>query len=141
MSNEILVGYDGSECGDVALDAALTIAGELGAKVVVAYGIYVSRLGGEVKDYAEALEERGREILAQAAAHAKEHGTEIESLLIKEEPAWALADLAKTRDSRVIVVGSRGESPLRGALVGSTPYKLLQISEKPVLVVPAPADA
>jgi nucleotide-binding universal stress UspA family protein len=37
----------------------------------------------------------------------------------------------------VIVVGTRGESPIRGALLGSTPHKLLQLSDRPVLVVPA----
>jgi nucleotide-binding universal stress UspA family protein len=36
----------------------------------------------------------------------------------------------------VIVVGSYGESPLKGAILGSTPHKLLHISERPVVVVP-----
>ena len=36
----------------------------------------------------------------------------------------------------MIVVGSTGESPLRGAIVGSTPHKLIQLSPVPVLVVP-----
>jgi nucleotide-binding universal stress UspA family protein len=35
----------------------------------------------------------------------------------------------------VIVVGSTAESPLKGALVGSTPHKLIQLSPVPVLVV------
>jgi nucleotide-binding universal stress UspA family protein len=39
----------------------------------------------------------------------------------------------------MIVVGSYGESPLRGAVLGSTPHKLLHLAERPVLVVPAPA--
>ena len=38
----------------------------------------------------------------------------------------------------MIVVGSHGEAPLKGAILGSTPYKLVQLSETPVLVVPAP---
>jgi nucleotide-binding universal stress UspA family protein len=33
------------------------------------------------------------------------------------------------------VVGTRGESPLRGAWLGSTPHKLLQLTDRPVLVV------
>ena len=35
----------------------------------------------------------------------------------------------------MIVVGSHGESPLKGAIIGATPYKLVQLSETPVLVV------
>ena len=35
----------------------------------------------------------------------------------------------------MIVVGSYGERPLKGALVGSTPHKLIHLSERPVIVV------
>jgi nucleotide-binding universal stress UspA family protein len=37
----------------------------------------------------------------------------------------------------MIVVGSYGEAPLKGALVGSTAHKLVHLSERPVLVVRA----
>ena len=35
------------------------------------------------------------------------------------------------------MVGTYGESPLRGAVLGSTPHKLLHLSRVPVLAVPA----
>jgi nucleotide-binding universal stress UspA family protein len=35
----------------------------------------------------------------------------------------------------MIVVGSHGESPLKGTVLGSTPYKLMHFSKTPVLVV------
>ena len=38
--------------------------------------------------------------------------------LVPERPAPALADLAAERDARFIVVGSYGERPIRGALLG-----------------------
>jgi nucleotide-binding universal stress UspA family protein len=34
-------------------------------------------------------------------------------------------------------VGAHGESPIRGALIGSTAHKLLHLADRPVLVVPA----
>ena len=37
------------------------------------------------------------------------------------------------------LVGSYGEPPLKGALIGSTAHKLLHLSERPVLVVRAAA--
>jgi nucleotide-binding universal stress UspA family protein len=37
----------------------------------------------------------------------------------------------------MIVVGSHGEGPLKGAIIGSTPHKLIQLSSVPVLVVRA----
>ena len=47
--------------------------------------------------------------------------------------------LAAEHGARLIVVGSYGEPPLRSAILGSTPHKLLHLSEVPVLVVPPPA--
>ena len=37
----------------------------------------------------------------------------------------------------MIVVGTRGEGPISGVLLGSVPYKLVHRSHVPVLVVPA----
>jgi nucleotide-binding universal stress UspA family protein len=57
--------------------------------------------------------------------------------LVAKRGAEARLDAARQRDARMIVVGSSGETPLKGAILGSTPYKLLHQSERPVLVVPA----
>ncbi len=35
----------------------------------------------------------------------------------------------------MIIVGGAGEAPLKGALLGATPHKLLNLTERPVLVV------
>jgi nucleotide-binding universal stress UspA family protein len=51
--------------------------------------------------------------------------------------AMALNPAADRHDARVIVVGTSGESPLRGAVLGSVPHKLLHLSSRPVLCVPA----
>ena len=57
--------------------------------------------------------------------------------LVVAKPAEALVSVADTHDATVIVVGTAGESPIRGALLGSTPHKLLHLSTRPVLCVPA----
>lgn len=38
--------------------------------------------------------------------------------------------------NRADPVGGWGESPIRGAILGSTPHKLLHLSDTPVVVVP-----
>ena len=53
--------------------------------------------------------------------------------------AGGLVQVADERDARIIAVGTYAESPLRGAILGSTPHKLLHLSTRPVLVVPATA--
>ena len=55
-----------------------------------------------------------------------------------ERPTNALLSLAEKHDARAIVVGTYSESPIKGALLGSVPHKLLHLSERPVLIVPAP---
>lgn len=63
-------------------------------------------------------------------------GVEAEVALVPERPSQALVRLADETDARFIVVGSYGESPIKGAILGSTPHKLLHLAERPVVVVP-----
>jgi nucleotide-binding universal stress UspA family protein len=135
---QIVVGYDGSACGDAALDKALELAGELGDSVTVVFGYAPPGLwGGEIAEHEEAIEELGEKVMANARARAAEKGVEIEAQLIAKRAAEALIETAEQRDARMIVVGSFGDPPLKGMILGSTPNKLLHLSERPVLVVPA----
>ena len=133
-----VVGYDGTDGARAALSVAAGLAGELGDTLVAVFAHEVSRLGGEVHDYEEALRERGRGVLEEARSVAREAGIEIELVLLELSSAEALIAVADEHDARMIVVGSYGERPLRSALVGSTPTRLLHLSERPVLVVRAP---
>ena len=58
--------------------------------------------------------------------------------LVNDRPSTGLVAVADDVDAQMIVVGSYGEKPLKGALVGSTAHKLLHLSERPVLVSPRP---
>jgi nucleotide-binding universal stress UspA family protein len=136
----LVVGYDGSDRGDAALDAALDLAGPLGAEIVVVFGYAPPGIwGGEIAEHKEAIEELGAGVVAKAKEHAAKRGVEIETKLVAEKASEALIDVAEERGATMIVVGTYGETPLKGAILGSTSYKLLHLSEIPVLVVPAPS--
>ena len=106
---------------------------------MVVFAHQVSRLGGEVHDYEEALRERGRARARGGARHRpRRPGVELELVMRERRSAEALIEVADEHDARMIVVGSYGERPLKSALVGSTPTRLLHLSERPVLVVRAP---
>ena len=137
MAKQVL-GYDGTDGARAALNAAGALAAELGDTLVVVFAYEISRLGGEVHDYVEALRERGRSVLEEARSVAREAGVEIELVMRELPSAEALIAVADEHDARLIVVGSYGERPLKSALVGSTPTRLLHLSERPVLVVRAP---
>jgi nucleotide-binding universal stress UspA family protein len=132
----VVVGFDGSDWARQALDTALGVGKLLGDRVVVVFAYEVSRLGGEVPDYAKALRERAQEVIEHARHHAEAREVEIEAEIVEKDPAQALVDVANQHDARMIVVGSRSERPLKGVVVGSTPYRLLHIADRPVLVVP-----
>jgi nucleotide-binding universal stress UspA family protein len=134
---DMIVGYDGSDGARAALDTALEMSAALGDRVVIAFGYHVQKLGGEVKDYAKAVQERAEEVVSHGRHQADAKGAEVESVVIERSPAEALAELAKERGARMIVVGTHGETGLKGAIIGSTSHKLLHLSEVPVLVIPA----
>jgi nucleotide-binding universal stress UspA family protein len=136
MTGELVVGYDGSEGSKVALRAAAGLAQELDAGLVVAFGYHVDPAGGEVADLAAALRERGERLVAEALQIAGESGVEAQPAVINARPAEGLANLAAERGARMIVVGTRGEHPLAGALLGAVPHRLLHLSTVPVVVVP-----
>jgi nucleotide-binding universal stress UspA family protein len=138
MSSGIVVGYDGSDCAREALRVGMEIGKVFDEKVTIAFGYEVNRMAGEVADYAASVRELAQKQLTHGVHQAQAAGVEVEAVIIEDAPAKALVELAAERDARVIVVGTRGESPFHGALIGSTAHKLVNLSDRPVLVVPLP---
>lgn len=68
-------------------------------------------------------------------AKATAVGVAAEAVVKGERAAESLVSVAEERDARMIVVGSYGERPLAGAILGSVPHRLVHLSERPVLVV------
>jgi len=143
MSAGVIVGYDGSDYAKAALRTALEVGKAYQEPVIVAFGYELNQVAGEIQDYAAALRELATQRLEEARelAAGQADGVNIEAVIVEQAPAKALVDLADERDARVIVIGTRGESPIRGALLGSTAHKLLHVSDRPVLVVPVAGHA
>jgi nucleotide-binding universal stress UspA family protein len=133
----IVVGFDGSDWARAALDKAIELGATFGDDVIVVYAYEYQRAGGEVTDYAAVLKERALEVVRHAKHHAAAKDVDVDTHVLEEDPAQALVDVAREHDARFIVVGSRGERPLKGVLVGSTPYKLIHLADRPVLIVPS----
>jgi nucleotide-binding universal stress UspA family protein len=135
--SQIVVGYDGSDPGKVALERGLELARDLGDGVVIVFGYAPPGFwGGEIADHEQAIEEFGEKIMGEARERAKGGGVPCDVQLIPKRPVDALLDVAEERDARMIIVGSQGETPIKGLILGSTPHKLLHSSQRPVLVVP-----
>jgi nucleotide-binding universal stress UspA family protein len=137
MAGKIVVGYDGGEGAQGALDTALVLCQDLDAELVVVFGYGIPLPERQSADYREALQELGERYAKEAVERAGEAGVEATAEVVFEKAPQALVDAGAKHDARVLVVGAHGESPIRGALIGSTAHKLLHLSERPVLVVPA----
>lgn len=136
---ELVIGYDGSSCAKAALGKAVELAKVTGDGLAIVFGYEPPsmRAGGPVGYQRDAIEAIGRERMAEAMASLEGTGVTAETVEIEELPADALIDVAEQRGASMIVIGTRGESPVVGAILGSTAYKLLHRSTVPVLVVPA----
>jgi nucleotide-binding universal stress UspA family protein len=135
----LIVGYDGSSGAVRALDVAIELAKGLGEGLVLAFASQPPgrQVGDEYRAHLAAIEERGRQTLGEALARAHAAGVEATGEVDDLKPVDLLIELAERHGARMIVLGTYGESPLRGAVLGSTPHKLLHLSPVPVLAVPA----
>ena len=85
---------------------------------------------------------RGRGLRVHAAQQGQGAGdegvaTHVEVTTVRVGgPAPAIREIADRLGADLIVVGTRGHTPLAGVVLGSVAQRLLTIAEQPVLVVP-----
>ncbi len=145
MPEQLVLGYDGSESANAALAETLRLAPLLGASVVVVFGFHVSALGGpitggESRDFRQRLEEVGQHAVLRAVTDLEAAGIEVEARLVEAKPADAIMQVADEVDASLIVVGTVGENPITGAVLGSVVLRLVQRSSRPLLVVPTAGE-
>ena len=137
MPSTIVLGYDASDGARAALDKAVELAKLDGSKLVIVFGYEIpAAWGGETGDYRRAVKELGEQKAQDAVDRIRDAGVEFEVELVPERPAEGLVHVAERHGASMIAVGTHGEHPIAGALLGSVPHKLLHISPVPVLVVP-----
>ncbi len=132
---KILVGFDGSDGGRDALEAARVLGSEAGASVMVASVLFsgplqidLAGLDEEEAREAEPLFEQAREKLAGLDVATRAYGG--------GSPAAILTLLAEREEFDVIVVGSPHRGPVGRVLIGSVARNLLNGAPRAVLVAP-----
>ena len=134
----VVLGYDESPGSEAALQVAIDVAKRFGEPLRLVYGAAPpGGLGEEFKAHRVALAEMGQQATRHALERAQQEGVDATVDVVSAKPAEALLRVAEECGARLIVVGTSGESPIKSAMLGSTPHKLLQLSTLPVLCVPA----
>lgn len=136
MPGTIVLGYDGSECAGAALDTAVSLASQYGDRLLIVFGSAPPGVPSQEDSvHRAAIEEVGERVTGEALQRARDAGLEVDIEIAPRRPHEAIVAAAAEHDARFIVVGSYGESPIRGALLGSVPHKLLAAADTPVVVV------
>ena len=133
-----VLGYDETPGAERALEVAIELAARFAEPLILVYGVAPpGGQGEEFRAHQEALVEIGQRATGRAMERTTAAGVSAQVALVHDKPARALVEVADQHDARMIIVGSYGETSLRGAILGSTPFRLLNSSDRPVLVVKA----
>jgi nucleotide-binding universal stress UspA family protein len=133
--NRILVGYDGSELSQRALEHACDLALHYDAKLTVLTAV-ADRLFREDGMLTPALdEERGHEVSGEGAERARQRGVpDVEARCSVEAPDDALV-LTAQEGFDLMVVGHRSRSAIAELVLGSTAKAVVDRAPCSVLVV------
>lgn len=139
MFERILLAVDGSEHALHATRKAAELARLMKPvefRIVVAYDPIPLYLG-EPNMQVVITNRKGEaeEVLAAAVKEVGKVPCEVHTEILEGDPASAILEVAKTRNSDVIVMGSRGLGRLAGLLLGSTSQKVVSHAPCPVLIV------
>jgi nucleotide-binding universal stress UspA family protein len=140
MNDVIVVGTDGSDTADVAVQRAAALAKMTGARVelvsgfredysmVAGTGMYAGDLAGDARKSADGC-------LESTAAKLRSQGVEVETHCMGGDPADALIDIAEATGATLIVVGSKGMRGGRRFMLGNVPNKVSHHAPCSVMIV------
>ena len=140
----VVVGTDGSETAERAVQHAAQLAGAFGARltIVTAYtpgkGVDPQELEKAPEDVRWRLVDAGgaEDLAKHAKGVAKAAGvSDVQTRVASGDPAAALIDAAEDTLADVIVVGSRGMTGAARFVLGSVPNKVSHHAPCDVLIV------
>jgi nucleotide-binding universal stress UspA family protein len=139
MFEKILLAVDGSEHSLHAARTAANLARAISSteiRIVVVFDSVPPYLGEpNLQQAINARMETARVVMGKAIEAVGDLSSEIHTEFIEGSPAEAIIEVATTRKSDVIVMGSRGHGTLVGLLLGSTSQKVVAHAPCPVLIV------
>jgi nucleotide-binding universal stress UspA family protein len=141
----VVLAYDGSDSAAHAIVAAGELLGARKAVVVTIFSPITSHapLAGGVPVYLpeieENLEKEARAVAERGTQIARDAGFDAEPRSTSAAPPWrGVIAIADDLDAAAIVVGARGLSGFKSALLGSTSNGVVHHTQRPVVVLHMP---
>jgi len=133
--NKILIGFDGSEGSEKALNRAMMLLGDNGEIILLAV-VPSPEDKTFVDDNAyNLLKIKAKNLVNQAIIDLGEQKFKTKGIVEQGDPASVIIDAANRLNVDLIVLGSKGQSELGQYLIGSVANKVVQYAAKPVMVV------
>lgn len=137
---KFLVPVDGSECAVRAVMFASVVAKKFQAKVTLIHVVpsLVGMIAGPesfVNIDTRPYEESGRRILEKAAKVLEFSDLTVDRRLEHGQPVDTIVRVAKNEGYDMIIIGSRGLSPVKSLLLGSVSNGVSHHAKCPVLIV------
>ncbi len=140
MFKKVVWATDGSEAADQALALAQGLAADGGGELLVIHCVELTMPGkGGGRFPVHANEDELKAKIERQAAELSTNGVRATIQIASAGvggAAHAIAEAASSAQGDVIVVGTRGHTPLGGLLLGGVTQRLLHIAPCPVLAVP-----
>jgi nucleotide-binding universal stress UspA family protein len=135
----ILVATNGSKTAGAAIAAGVELAAKRGSELVFVHVVsvldFAPQSNGVETPPARVPRSEDDPALSYAVALAAAHGISAEPELLVGYPPQQILRLANDIDADLIVVGSRGLGPVKGAVLGSTSREVLAKADRPVMLV------
>ena len=125
--NPIVVALGEPAASQHVLELAVNLAKQRDAELVLTHA--------RVHASEPSVEKKLAELRTKLQTQGLTVSTEIQTTLMGDEAEF-IAETARDRDAQLIVMGSRGRTPLSGALLGSTSQDILHVTPCPVVIVP-----
>lgn len=145
-TTRIVVGLDGSEGSERAVEWCRDHAPGLDAEVVAVHAVWVPALALPMwegspglllqdEEWRTSLERELQDVWVTAL-----EGVPYRTRMVEGSPARVLKEVADEEDASMIVVGSRGRGGFTELLLGSVSHQLAHHADRPLLIVPPPAE-
>lgn len=142
MFKKILVPTDGTDLSAKAINGAVEVARQLGARIVgvtviepYSYSSLSEYRPESFEDYEARMEQVARQRLEKLESVAKAANVPVETVIARSfSPYEAIIETAKERGCDAIFMASHGRRGLNAVLLGSETQKVLTHSTIPVMV-------
>ena len=132
---KILLGFDGSEGSEQALNKAMMMIDEFGELFILAVIPSIADKAFVDEDMYQKMKKKAENLIHDVIEDIGDHEFSITGMVEEGDPASIIIDISNRLKVDLIVLGSKGTSELGQYLIGSVANKVVQYAHKPVMVV------